>query len=450
MMNDLAHKKNSAIWVAAAFAVVLIVSLGLRLGTNISRLGAQWDEQYIRVPIEDLINKGWSVKTAIDFKESKGPAFIWPYALLGEITGSQLNDLRLITVMFFVAGIVPLILICRRCGVSHWALPLIALLYVLIPQNAVLGQLVMSEPSFVFGGLWLLWAFLWGFGETSRQEKRVWGPIVFGVLLAILLHNRIHAVAFAGAAALVAFERDRFRSWPWWLACALAGLMRVPLWMRWGGLVSPEYAELHSLGFRVDSLTYLAAALAPYTAVLLWPVFMQVQFKKFRWMCFAGAALGLALVIVAPVHLDRTLLLEIEGESGPRPVYQGMAATLCRAVPATYGPSMAISAMTVIGLASLGALAAISLSQSVTQQLGQSFRLQFWTLLCGWCMYMMTSGYLFDRFIMAWAILMPIVWLKALPRWLIILQAIALALALAHQINVYLMKNEGIVMSLRS
>ena len=39
----------------------------------------------------------------------------------------------------------------------------VAGLYALLPHNAVLGQLVMSEPSFVFGALWLMWVFVWGF-----------------------------------------------------------------------------------------------------------------------------------------------------------------------------------------------------------------------------------------------------------------------------------------------
>jgi len=80
------------------------------------------------------------------------------------------------------------------------------------------------------------------------------------VLLAILLHNRIHAVAFAGAICLTAFGRDRLRSWPWWLACVLAGICRLPLWMRWGGLVSPEYQSMHGLGLGLTVAKAIAEA----------------------------------------------------------------------------------------------------------------------------------------------------------------------------------------------
>jgi hypothetical protein len=95
--------------------------------------------------------------------------------------------------------------------------------------------------------------------------------------------------------------------------------------------------------------------------------------------------------------------------------------------------------MTVLGLASLGGLASVAFATPVSQQFGQALRLQMWTFLSGWSMYMMTSGYVFDRFIMAWAVLMPIVWVNALPRLLMVVQAIGLAAAMAHQVNVYLM-----------
>ncbi|MHC4108416.1 MAG: hypothetical protein ACYSTY_10065 [Planctomycetota bacterium] len=204
-----------------------------------------------------LIDESWSVENAIDFEETKGPALIWTYALVGELVGSELNRLRLVSVAFFVLGSVPLLLIGRACGVAGPWLLIVAALYVLLPHNAVLGQLLMSEPVFVFGSLWLMWIFVRGFGASAASERRVIGPVAFGAILAILLHNRVHAAAFGAAAVLVAWERDGRRSWPWWAACAAAGLVRVPLWIRWGGLVSPEYQSMHGLGFSPASLTYL-------------------------------------------------------------------------------------------------------------------------------------------------------------------------------------------------
>ena len=55
------------------------------------------------------------VETAIDFKETKGPTLIWTYAVGGAALGGTLNDLRLVSVLFFVAGIAPLLTSCAYC-----------------------------------------------------------------------------------------------------------------------------------------------------------------------------------------------------------------------------------------------------------------------------------------------------------------------------------------------
>ena len=203
-----AQQRSSRMWLLGAICLVLVVGLVLRYTTNVRAKGPTFDERYIGPPIVSLIDEGWSVKNAIDFEETKGPALIWTYAMVGELVGSDLNRLRLISVAFFVLGSVPLLLIGRACGLAGPWLLVVAALYVLLPHNAVLGQLLMSEPLFVFGSLWLMWVFVWGFGESATAGRRVMGPVVFGAILAILLHNRIHCAAFGAAAVLVAWERD--------------------------------------------------------------------------------------------------------------------------------------------------------------------------------------------------------------------------------------------------
>jgi hypothetical protein len=70
-------------------AMVLLVAIGLRFGTNILKQGFVFDEQYITAPIDDIIQQGWSIQTAVDFKETKGPGLIWPYAAVGNIIGGD-------------------------------------------------------------------------------------------------------------------------------------------------------------------------------------------------------------------------------------------------------------------------------------------------------------------------------------------------------------------------
>ena len=66
-------------WAVGGVLLVLVVALALRYGTNVLDKDAFFDEPYTIVPIENLVNEGWTVAHALDYKETKGPAFIWTY-----------------------------------------------------------------------------------------------------------------------------------------------------------------------------------------------------------------------------------------------------------------------------------------------------------------------------------------------------------------------------------
>jgi hypothetical protein len=420
-------------WMIGTFLLVCVVALVLRYGSNVLDKGQIFDEPFILEPIQNLLMRGWSVETAIDFRETKGPAFVWAYALAGAVLGSGLNDLRLVSVLFFVTGVVPLLLICRACagtapgGIHRLDGPgMLAVggLYALLPHNAVLGQLVMSEPSFVFGSLWLLWVFVWGFGSSRDDQHAILGPAIFAVILAILFHHRIHAAAFGAAAALTALQRDRWRSWPWWLACVVAGLARVPLWIRWGGLVAPEYQSMHGLGFSPQSVTYLAAAVVPLAALFLWPAVTAPDFRSRRRFIWAGAGVGVALVLVAMPAISETMPFEQRDVRR----FLGVIATALRlTIGSPALQALLLGALSVLGAASMGAVAAIGFQRPPGDRLGVVWQLALWTLVAGAAMYALTRAMVFDRYLLPWAVLLPIAWTVALPRKLLFVQAIILA-----------------------
>ncbi len=417
-------KDNTPIWMIGSVLLVLAVGLALRHGTNVLDKGAFFDEGNTRVPIDTLVADGWSVSRAIDFEETKGPAMIWTYAVWGSLLGGDLNSLRLLSVLFFILGVVPLLLICQRCGMRGPQLPLAAGLYVLLPYNAALAQLLMSESSFVLGSLCLMYLFTWGFGTTPDTQRRVLGPVLFGVMLSILLHHRIHAVAFAGGACLVAFERDRERSWPWWLACVAAGLSRVPLWIRWGGLVSPDYQGAHDLGFGLESVTYLAAAFAPVTAVFLWPALTDARHRTRRWMVWVGAATGLGLGLLASPSMAQTLAyLDKEPHRFLGTVNSAMQTV--SSAPTAHWIMLLVLATT--GAASLGALAAIAWQHRETSPRGMIMRFQLLTIVTGAGLYAATHSGVYDRYILPWVVLTPIIWTASLRKWMLTAQILALA-----------------------
>jgi len=425
--------------IGAAVFGVLVFAIAVRVTCSLNAKPV-FDEKYITVPIIDLIERGWSVETAIDYTETKGPAMIWSYALLGEVVGSSIERLRLISIGFFVAGLIPLLLIAKRIALDDRSMYGIALLYVLLPMNAVLAQMVMSEASFIFGSLVLLWIFLIGFGTTIREQHHVFGPIAAGVMLTILLHHRIHAVAFAGAIALLSLERDGRRCWPWWIACAVAGVLRLPLVMRWDGFVAPAYQFSHTTGFSLANLTYLAAALAPFTGVFLIAWLSTPRLRRAGWgLLLAGASLGLLLGILATPSREAFIMW------GDRelPRFQGFTFTLLDTVTGRLGDSafvygVLITIAAVIGLSSLAALVGIAHFDRADEPRGQTGRLLAFTLLTGWTVYALTDGQVFDRYILPWAALAPVLWWTSLPRWLRMANIVALLAYVIVYANIWL------------
>ncbi len=66
-------------------------------------------------------------------------------------------------------------------------------------------------------------------------------------------------------------------------------------------------------------------------------------------------------------------------------------------------------------------------------------RLSAWTVLAGWLMYGLTRGVVFDRYMLPYVVLLPFLWVRLLPGWLLSIQGLGLLiivirLAMSHQL----------------
>jgi hypothetical protein len=401
--------------------VLAIVGLLVRQLTGAGGAPPIWDEPVMKPVIDAILLDGWTVRTMIDYEDTKGPAFFWLYAATAELIGGDLGRLRAVSLLLFVLTGAALGPLMAWCGLRAPQVVLASLLFAMLPYNALLGQLFMSEPSFVLGSVLLCWAFTRAFGREESEERRVLGPIVCGVLLAVLLHHRPHAAALAAGIAGVSLLRDGMRSWPWWLACALAGASRVPLLLRWDGLVSPTYQYSAGLGFRIDSLAYLAMAILPCTAVFLYAA-LAGGTRRAPWpLLAAAAAAGGLLGWLRPPDLAAVT------QEKDLPLYLGAVATALR--PSFESPSLyvpVVAALVAMSFASMAALAWLALmrprdgTDAVTGQLAAI------TLIAGWGLYAFTSGCVFDRYILPYLVLLPVLWVTRLPLWLTAAQLAAL------------------------
>jgi len=402
-------RKHDWGWMFLSVLFVAAVLLGVRYSSGILQTGFVFDEKYITVPIDNLIEYGWSVQNAIDFEETKGPAMIWPYAVLGDLFGGSLNALRFVSVLCSIACMGVLSFIASLCGVRKSAHLIIALGWLLLPYSLVFSEIVMGEVSFMLLELLAVAVFI-----KHRDHYKLLAPLCFCLLVAIALHSRIHVVAVVGAVCVVSFLRDGFRSWPWWVAGVLAGLLRIPLWIRWEGLVSPKYQNLHGLGFRLESLSYLAAALAPFVgifAVCAW------KHKEARKWIFAAGVFAFLLVIVATPNLHIPESIDYDS---PNERFQGIVGTAVQMIVSDQTiQKLLLAILAAVGLAGLVGL------QKMPQK-NVASQLSFYTLTFGWLLYAFTQGFVFDRFLLVWAFLLPIVWWTQLPRTLFVLQSTAM------------------------
>jgi hypothetical protein len=142
---------------------------------------------------------------------------------------------------------------------------------------------------------------------------------------------------------------------------------------------------------------------------------------------------GLALVLVAMPTLSETMLYEQRELRR----FLGVIATSLRLTvgsPALQG--LLLGVLSVLGAASMGAMAAIGFQRPPGDRLGVVWRLGLWTLVTGAAMYALTRAMVFDRYLLPWAVLLPIAWTMALPRKLLLVQAIILAAIFArHALN---------------
>ncbi|MBG84305.1 MAG: hypothetical protein CMJ40_07160 [Phycisphaerae bacterium] len=427
---------RDAWWACLSVILVIVLSFFFRWSSNIMDKGPTWDERYILVPITDLVQRGWTVETAIDFQEAKGPAMIWPYAIWGELFGDSVNTLRLLSLICFIVTLLPLMWLALRCGLPPPSLPLLALGLFLLPFEAVLAQLVMGEPSYVLGVAIMLAVVIWGsmrefpggmgLDRTESSGRGFLGPFLYAIILVVLLHSRVHVVPLAGGVCLALFCRDGFRSWPWWVASIIAGLLRIPLWMRWGGLVSSDYQGMHGLGLRLESLTYFGAAFAVLFGIFLLVWFARYRHLVFWWWAPAGVLLGLFMGIVVPPDLiDPHFWEEINVKSIS--LFLGPTRSLVVGVsPDESLQWIPLSILCGIGLGGLGAFGAMAFQYRSDESIATLSRLQFFTMLCAWGLYMFTHGFVFDRFILAWTAAMPVLWIGMLPRWAWFLQTLVL------------------------
>ena len=449
---DCKRTLNLPLAMLAGCALLLASLLLLRWWGGIAGRGMMWDEGQMYPIVENISQSDWSWDSLVNYQDTKGPAFFWLYAAFEPLLGGGLSSLRWLSILLTTLCALPLALLCRHAGMRLGDSLLITAFFLVLPYNLVLSELFMSEPSFLLGALLLATSVTWALDHPSDRVRHVIGPVLYAVLLAVLLHHRAHAVAMAGAVCLLALFRSFREARPWWIATVIAGLLRVPLFLLWGGLVGAKYQARYGLGFRLDSLVYLAIAALPCTLIFTFPMIQRLWIapepgpgtRNIRsvlvWAAIVGATAGAFALPDLPLYFGAAA-------AGGDGNFQGPLATALRPIQDWSGPLYLVTTclLAAVGFVSIAAMmvAAFDHGPTATPCIGRLrtngnllVRFAAVTLGAGWLLSALSKGDIFDRYLLAYLALMPFVWVMRLSRRFCALQfctLLVLALLLARE-----------------
>ena len=365
-----------------------------------------FDERFMLPVVEELAERWPEPSVWWDFEDTKGPAFFVPAAVLFD-AGIGLGGLRLFNLLIAIcsAGLVGMVVKKGWCSAA-----LTGLLLAFLPYHTVLSHLFMSEPSFVLGSIIL------GVLATTgpKGEPGLWRPMAFGLGLAILLHHRAHAVVPAAAATLVALQRDGSPAWRYVLAGLVAGILRLPLYMEWGGLVSPDYASRYGLGCSPEATVYLLGALAP----LVWVGVPLGWSRNPRLIAWVGILAVMIALVAGPDLSSTDGGVRLDGTSPLR--FQGLFATVLKELPVNT-QAFAMPLMVAVGTMGLAGLYLRLPKPRLDEQDG--FPQYGWYLLAFGCLlYVATRGAVYDRYLLCFAAGLPVLLVRHTPGWAVIAQ----------------------------
>lgn len=404
--------------------------LALRVVLDTGALPVRWDEKYVLPIIDRIFSAHWSIAALLDYDDTKGPIFFWLYAAFGEVFGRDLAALRLLSIVATALWIAALGLMLGARERTAFNLAAVGALALTLPYGAVLSQLVMSEATFLLGSAVMAVCAVRALSSDDDRTRLVFGPIVFAILFALLLHHRIHVVALAGAVVCCALLRDGWRSWPWFVAGLAAGLCRLPLYLRWGGLVGESFQHRYSVGVRADSLVYLGAALLPTIGFVLVAGFMRRRELGSRGLgailIAGGFGAGLAAIAPPAISSDPQAL----NFAGP------VASVLRRFADMPILLNGALATLCALGVMSLTTLGMLNWSdgRDQTPLMRHSSRIAWLTITLGWLLSAAASGDVYDRYLIAFTFLWPLLCVRLFPRPLLVVQVLWQSALTAQQV----------------
>jgi len=222
------------------------------------------------------------LSSLVDYDEVTGPLVFILYALWGKIVGFELNDLRLLSLLFS-AGALFIIFHWYKEFLPVKAAAMFALfLFLLNPYMWGLSFFVYTDIPTLFFLILLAWAV------HHRQTI-----LIFTASAAALLCRQysVYLVIAAGLYQIVFLIKGNSKGWKNLLALFFGGLPLIILMALWGGFAPPAGVKRWILPDRLYHFDYITTYIASI-AVYLSPIILWVKKRLFR-----GKILWIGLVI---------------------------------------------------------------------------------------------------------------------------------------------------------
>ncbi len=239
-----------------------------------------------------------------DYPEVVPPLTFVAYAAWGRLFGTDLANLRPLSML--LAGIASLLsfVMLRRCTRHDWQALLVTAWLLINPYFTGAGAFIYTDMLFQVFVLGIILALL--------DDKPLW----FLVTAALALLTRQYAVSFllsAGLIGLLGVWRSEKRQGIWWLIAAILPMFPLLLLMlQWGGLSPPaglaKWTLNEPLRWNPHTFTTLIAMLVVYSAPLLLLAWKLIRVMKGSvWIIPAAAG----FYLLFPVRASQVTVVQM-------------------------------------------------------------------------------------------------------------------------------------------
>ncbi|MEO9132242.1 MAG: hypothetical protein ABI240_13665 [Sphingomonas sp.] len=276
--------RRDPILLVAALAMTVLIAM-------VARSPSQYiyDEVYY-LEGAHLLARGASFRDLLlaPLNTPAGPLYPVMHWLLSPLTGLRPPAIRVPNlILFAVAGAAIAYAMARWRLTDPWARTAMLLGLPIMWVSA--GMALTEIPSLAFASFCLA-AAGWAMTGPTEARLRVWGGFTLaGLCLGVAVLGRQPYLPAAGGFLLIALFEPRFR-WPAALAAILTCAVPLPVFIVWGGLVTPHEARVGGidLGHGALAFAYMSALV-----LILAPAYFMT---KWKWSLAAGLLVGLAIL----------------------------------------------------------------------------------------------------------------------------------------------------------